>query len=163
MTRVDNDRTRVRKRTLYYSLTVVSTQPKLTWLATNVYIREVPRLFTLQHFKNGAWNQNISSHCDKEVLPPQNKFSETSSTTKSPFLWEYIKEPRASDFRINTVIQIENYLKNNSLLHSPMSAADRVQLDQILGLREGCGKSKWKFKMAFAMKGGGSRGGLVCH
>ena len=30
-------------------------------------------------------------------------------------------------------------------------------------LREGCGKSKWKFKMAFAMKGGGSRGGLECH
>ena len=30
-------------------------------------------------------------------------------------------------------------------------------------LREGCGKSKWKFRMAFAMKGGGSRGGLVCH
>ena len=30
-------------------------------------------------------------------------------------------------------------------------------------IREGCGKSKWKFKMAFAMKGGGSRGGLVCH
>ena len=29
--------------------------------------------------------------------------------------------------------------------------------------REGCRKSKWKFKMAFAMKGGGSRGGLVCH
>ena len=34
---------------------------------------------------------------------------------------------RASDFLINTVLQIENYLKNNSLLHSPMSAADRVQ------------------------------------
>ena len=32
-----------------------------------------------------------------------------------------------------------------------------------LFVREGCGKSKWKFKMAFAMKGGGSRGGLVCH
>ena len=30
-------------------------------------------------------------------------------------------------------------------------------------LREGGGKSKWKFKMAFAMKGGGSRGGLKCH
>ena len=30
-------------------------------------------------------------------------------------------------------------------------------------LREGCKKSKWKFKMAFAMEGGGSRGGLVCH
>ena len=30
-------------------------------------------------------------------------------------------------------------------------------------LREGCRKSKWKFKMAFAMKGGGSRGGLECH
>ena len=30
-------------------------------------------------------------------------------------------------------------------------------------LREGVKKSKWKFKMAFAMKGGGSRGGLVCH
>ena len=25
-------------------------------------------------------------------------------------------------------------------------------------LREGCGKSKWKFKMAFAMKGGGTMG-----
>ena len=30
--------------------------------------------------------------------------------------------------------------------------------------REGVKKSKWKFKMAFAMKGGGgSRGGLECH
>ena len=25
-------------------------------------------------------------------------------------------------------------------------------------VREGCGKSKWKFKMAFAMKGGGLEG-----
>ena len=25
-------------------------------------------------------------------------------------------------------------------------------------IREGCGKSKWKFKMAFAMKGGGLEG-----
>ena len=32
-----------------------------------------------------------------------------------------------------------------------------------LYLREGFKKSKWKFKMAFAMKGGGSRGGLECH
>ena len=32
-----------------------------------------------------------------------------------------------------------------------------------LQIREGCRKSKWKFKMAFARKGGGSRGGLVCH
>ena len=32
-----------------------------------------------------------------------------------------------------------------------------------LAVREGCGKSKWKFKMAFAMKGEGSRGGLECH
>ena len=31
-------------------------------------------------------------------------------------------------------------------------------------VREGFKKSKWKFKMAFAMKGwGGSRGGLECH
>ena len=30
-------------------------------------------------------------------------------------------------------------------------------------IREGVKKSKWKFKMAFAMKGGGSRGGLECH
>ena len=30
-------------------------------------------------------------------------------------------------------------------------------------IREGCGKSKWKFKMAFAMKGGGSRGSRVPH
>ena len=33
----------------------------------------------------------------------------------------------------------------------------------ITDIREGCKKSKWKFKMAFAMKGGGSRRGLVCH
>ena len=30
-------------------------------------------------------------------------------------------------------------------------------------VRDGFKKSKWKFKMAFAMKGGGSRGGLECH
>ena len=30
-------------------------------------------------------------------------------------------------------------------------------------IREGCKKSKWKFLMAFAIRGGGSRGGLVCH
>ena len=31
-------------------------------------------------------------------------------------------------------------------------------------LREGFKKSKWKFKMVFAMRGGGgSRGGLECH
>ena len=30
-------------------------------------------------------------------------------------------------------------------------------------VRDGVKKSKWKFKMAFAMKGGGSRGGLECH
>ena len=120
----------------------MSTQPKLTWLATNIYIREVPRLFTLQHFKNGAWNQNLVSHSDKEVLPRQNKFSETSSTTKSPFLWKCIKVLRASDFLINTVLQIENYLKNNSLLHSPMSAADRVQK----GLFAGKGRENFMAK-----------------
>ena len=32
-----------------------------------------------------------------------------------------------------------------------------------LRIREGFKKSKWKFKMAFAMKEGGSRGGLECH
>ena len=33
---------------------------------------------------------------------------------------------------------------------------------QIFGMsvREGCKKSKWKFKMAFAMKGGGGPGGV---
>ena len=30
-------------------------------------------------------------------------------------------------------------------------------------IREVVKKSKWKFKMAFAMKGVGSRGGLECH
>ena len=32
-----------------------------------------------------------------------------------------------------------------------------------VGIREGFKKSKWKFKMAFAMRGGGSQGGLDCH
>jgi len=41
--------------------------------------------------------------------------------------------------------------------------AKQISLEQKNGkrkeIREGCGKSKWKFKMAFAMKGGGvSRG-----
>ena len=40
---------------------------------------------------------------------------------------------------------------------------DLVAIFSILCIREGCKKSKWKFKMAFAMKGGGSRGGLFCH
>ena len=36
--------------------------------------------------------------------------------------------------------------------------------DWIISLREGCGKSKWKFKMAFAMKGGGvSKGSRMPH
>ena len=36
---------------------------------------------------------------------------------------------------------------------------------QPITIRDGVKKSKWKFKMAFAMKGGegGSRGGLECH
>ena len=33
----------------------------------------------------------------------------------------------------------------------------------VVTIRDGVKKSKWKFKMAFAMKGGGSRGGLECH
>ena len=38
-----------------------------------------------------------------------------------------------------------------------------VFINLIILIREGCRKSKWKFKMAFAMKGGGARGGLECH
>ena len=38
-----------------------------------------------------------------------------------------------------------------------------VRTKSAIYLREGFKKSKWKFKMAFAMKGGGSRGGLECH
>ena len=52
---------------------------------------------------------------------------------------------RASDFLINTVLQIENYLKNNSLLHSPMSAADRVQKVPFAG--------KWRQLHGEAMSG----------
>ena len=33
-------------------------------------------------------------------------------------------------------------------------------LDLISSIREVCGKSKWKFKMAFAMKGGGGLEGV---
>ena len=39
-----------------------------------------------------------------------------------------------------------------------------IEIGYALKIREVCGKSKWQFKMAFAMKGGrGSRGGLECH
>ena len=34
---------------------------------------------------------------------------------------------------------------------------------KVIKLREVCGKSKWKFKMAFAMKGGGVETSLECH
>ena len=40
---------------------------------------------------------------------------------------------------------------------------NRFADEKVLLVREGFKKSKWKFKMAFAMKGGGSRGGLECH
>ena len=40
----------------------------------------------------------------------------------------------------------------------PVEKADTYFL-----IREVFKKSKWKFKMAFAMKGGGTRGGLECH
>ena len=32
------------------------------------------------------------------------------------------------------------------------------QCYSVFSLREGCGKSKWKFKMVFALKGGGLEG-----
>ena len=38
-----------------------------------------------------------------------------------------------------------------------------VGLTWAILVREVFKKSKWKFKMAFAMKGGGSRRGLKCH
>ena len=44
----------------------------------------------------------------------------------------------------------------------PKGIVSQLQLQQD-HLREVVKKSKWKFKMAFAMKGGGSRGGLECH
>ena len=39
-----------------------------------------------------------------------------------------------------------------------MEVAQTYRLPTLL--REGCGKSKWKFKMAFAMKGGGGLEGV---
>ena len=45
--------------------------------------------------------------------------------------------------------------------YGPIQPTSSQQKGQTI--REVCKKSKWKFKMAFAMKGGGSRGGLVCH
>ena len=38
-----------------------------------------------------------------------------------------------------------------------------MALQKDIILREGCKKSKWKFKMAFGMKGGGVETGLECH
>ena len=43
----------------------------------------------------------------------------------------------------------------NAFWQSGMMILDDFQAKQ---LREGCRKSKWKFKMAFAMKGGGLEG-----
>ena len=56
-------------------------------------------------------------------------------------------------FLINFVIQGLKALR----------AMSQLLLFLIHLVREVCKKSKWKFKMGFAMKGGGSRGGLVCH
>ena len=41
--------------------------------------------------------------------------------------------------------------------------AGAIRANDGLNIREVFKKSKWKFKMAFAMRGGGSRGGLECH
>ena len=43
---------------------------------------------------------------------------------------------------------------------SPSFTSTPSQADAV---REGFKKSKWKFKMAFAMKGGGIETGLECH
>ena len=62
------------------------------------------------------------------------------------------------------VDQKEKGEKNVDCCHDkedcPRQGRDSKSVDLV---REGFKKSKWKFKMAFAMKGGGSRGGLECH
>ena len=61
-----------------------------------------------------------------------------------------------SEFDINNSHVIEALI----LEHEKLAFSSRVLR---VFTREGVKKSKWKFKMAFAMKGGGSRGGLECH
>ena len=51
----------------------------------------------------------------------------------------------------------------NVCKHYYMNFLGPGKMKDYFKIREVCGKSKWKFKMAFAMKGGGSRGGLECH
>ena len=52
--------------------------------------------------------------------------------------------------------------KNIYVLYDVEGQVDRGGLAP-LQIREVFKKSKWKFKMAFAMTGGRSRGGLKCH
>ena len=62
----------------------------------------------------------------------------------------------------NCIIGTEDALRSRwamMTIHSTPSIPNKPGNE----LREVCGKSKWKFKMAFAMKGVGSRGGLECH
>ena len=58
------------------------------------------------------------------------------------------------------LVSVDQYLIPNKYIYLHIY----LLFKRMVFLREGVKKSKWKFKMAFAMKGGGgSRGGLECH
>ena len=85
-----------------------------------------------------------------------------SSTMMITIEIKIIRIARWVEVDVNDVQKIFSYVQY--IFVSPIKFHDGEFHRTEMTLREVCKKSKWKFKMAFAMKvGGGSRGGLVCH
>ena len=55
------------------------------------------------------------------------------------------------------MVEIYNMIAEVEAVQRKQHNVDKMFKERRMRVREGCGKSKWKFKMAFAMKG---RGGL---
>ena len=64
-------------------------------------------------------------------------------------------KPSAARIRFARTLSICNNQQENDEEELFASIGIQIQI-----LREGCKKSKWKFKMAFAMKGGGGLEGV---
>ena len=94
---------------------------------------------------------NITSQISQQKrVPTENDKSLNNKTVPNKY--------RGKTTNLSTIKVSQTNIKENW----QSSQRKKTKLSTI-NIREGFKKSKWKFKMAFAMKGGGSRGGLECH
>ena len=89
-------------------------------------------------------------------------FLGSNSAEISIFEVKYLRDPTTRGTTLLKVYQRMTKISKETPL-GPRVGVRRPSWWGPLTLREVFKKSKYKFKMAFAMKGGGSRGGLECH